>query len=558
MFRVLAADFAHETNTFSIVPTTLENFQRQCYIVGSTEIETARRGTKSGFGAAFEAADRFSWTLKSTVCASANPSGRLTNDCFESITKLLLAPLHESKFDGVLLMLHGAMVSESFEDAEGEILRRCRELVGPSVPIMVTLDLHGNITQAMADFASALIAVRTYPHIDFYEMAWKAAELLQRSMLGELRPATVLAKRPMLKGLDGGRTQAGPMRELIDRGEALEREGSMGLLVVSICAGFTAADIRDIGPSVTVSYDASNNPIAASSHTHDPTHQHDGGIVDQRRAAAQAIAEEFMDVAWETRAYTSVNHLSVSAAVELMLQRQQSRHACGTPSSSQPTSSSTLSPATSSPATVPLEEGLGMLLLAEVTDNPGSGHYGDATAVLWAMLQAQPALEDAVFYAIFDPDAVRQGMALGVGGRGAVKMGGRHDVTAGGGPIEVEGTVVSLTDGCFQSHGPICGGVWQTLGPSMLFRASCGVDICVISNNAQALDTSQVTSLGVDLAHKRVVVVKSAHHFRAHFGPYAQHIATVDGGGLGSVILASGTYVNARRPIWPLDKDMFE
>ncbi len=74
-------------------------------------------------------------------------------------------------------MLHGAMVSEEYEDSEGEILRRCRELVGPDIPIFVTLDLHGNITQQMVDHANCLIAVRTYPHIDFYEMAWKAADL---------------------------------------------------------------------------------------------------------------------------------------------------------------------------------------------------------------------------------------------------------------------------------------------------------------------------------------------------------------------------------------------
>src|SRR4029077_8597943 len=124
----------------------------------------------------------------------------------------------------------------------------------PDIPITVTLDLHANVTQKMADNASALIGFRTYPHIDMYERAWQGAELLQRAMQGEIRPRTVIARRPMLHGLDWGRTQKGPMAELIARGEALEASGDV--LAASICAGFALANIDDVGPSVTVTIDA--------------------------------------------------------------------------------------------------------------------------------------------------------------------------------------------------------------------------------------------------------------------------------------------------------------
>src|SRR4029077_18794872 len=123
----------------------------------------------------------------------------------------------------------------------------------PDIPITVTLDLHANVTRVMADNASALIAFRTYPHIDMYERAWQGAELLQRAMAGEIRPRTVIAGRPMLHGLDWGRTQKGPMAELIARGEALEQAGDV--LAVSVCAGFALSNIRDVGPSVTVTVD---------------------------------------------------------------------------------------------------------------------------------------------------------------------------------------------------------------------------------------------------------------------------------------------------------------
>jgi microcystin degradation protein MlrC len=245
--RVFTGEWAHETNTFSIVPTTVENFQRAHYLITDEDMLSRRKGTKTTIGATYESAEKYNWTLDTSISADANPTGKITNDTFEHICNLLVSKLEKGKYDGILLHLHGAMVTESYEDAEGEILRRIREIVGNDIPIVVTLDLHGNITTTMAKHASSLIAVRTYPHIDFYEMALKGADLLQRAMKGEVKLHTVIARRPQLKGLDGGKTHIGsPMRDLIDRGEALEALGGE-MLIVSVCSGFTAADIYDIG-----------------------------------------------------------------------------------------------------------------------------------------------------------------------------------------------------------------------------------------------------------------------------------------------------------------------
>jgi microcystin degradation protein MlrC len=488
-FKVLTGGIAHETNTFSIVPTTLDNFRARGNFLTGNEVVGARRGTRTAMGGSFESAEKYGWVLRHPIEASANPSGTVTDAAFETLAGLLLA--EAEGIDGALLHLHGAMVTESFEDGEGEILRRLRAKVGPEVPIVVTLDLHGNITQAMADNANALIAVRTYPHIDHYEQSLRGAELLQRAMQGEIKPRTVIAKRPMLKGLDGGRTQGGPMRELIDRGAALEEAGTV--LVVSVCSGFTASDIRDIGPSVTVTTDDNND-------------------------LGQRIAEEFMDHAWATRAYVSVRHRSPAEAVAYA-KSGEGQH-------DKP------------------------LVMADVTDNPGSGHYGDSTDLLRAMIAAD--LQNAAFYAIYDPEAVQQGIAIGVGRTGRITLGGKHDTRAGGAPLELDARVVSLTDGHFQVFGPMGGGVWRDYGPSMLIRVG-GIEIAVITNNGQATDTAQLTSLGCDPWRKATVAVKSNHHFRAAFQPLAREVITVDGGGLGSVILNSGKYERVRRPIWPLD-----
>src|SRR5947207_10589053 len=356
----------HETNTFSIQKTDMalwrcRDFHRD------NEIPAAFRGTRSALGATFEAADKYGWTLIHPVSANANPSGTVTDDAFEQIGGMMLKSAREQgPIDGVLLHLHGAMVVDSYEDGEGELLARLRRILGPEVPVVVTLDLHANVTQEMADNASALIAFRTYPHIDQYERAWQGAELLQRAMNGEVKPRTVIARRPMIYGLDRGRHQKGPMAELIGRGEALETSGEA--LVVSVCAGFSRANIHDVGPSVTVTADMARGDA---------------------RPHGKTVADDYMDHAWATRDYQSFTLLSVAEAV-----------ACAK---------------AGKPGDKPL-------VVADYTDNPGGGGYGDATAFLKGLVDA--GVESVAFHAICDPDAVIAGINAGLGMRTTIALGG--------------------------------------------------------------------------------------------------------------------------------------
>jgi microcystin degradation protein MlrC len=488
--RVLTARFMHETNTFSKVATDMAMVRRRDYHL-ENEIPEAFRGTRSAFGATFEAADKFGWSLVHPVSANPNPSGIVTDEAFEQIVAMILDAVDtKGPIDGVLLHLHGAMVSESHEDAEGEFLARLRQRLGSGVPIVVTLDLHANVTQQMADNSSALIAYRTYPHVDQHERAWQGAELLERSMQGEIRPQTVIARRPMIYGLDHGRTQRGPMAELIARGEALEHSGEV--LVVSVCAGFSRANIRDVGPSVTVTVD--------------------GDI-----ARGQTIAEEFMDHAWETRNFTTVKLLSVAEAVALARRGR--------------------------PGDKPL-------VVADYTDNPGGGGYGDATAFLKGLVEG--GVESVAFHAICDPEAVREAMRAGVGTQTTLSLGGKTDPLLGGAPLSLTGEVTCLTNGRFIAYGPMGGGVERNYGPSMVFRVG-GIDIIVITNNGQAVDLGQFTSLGLDPSRYRTVAVKSMQHFRAAFESIAREVVLVDTGALCSEIYTPELFTKVRRPVWPLD-----
>lgn len=493
MPRVLTARFMHETNTFSRVKTDMALIRRRDFHLGN-EIPAAFRGTRSALGATFEAADKYGWTLVHPVSANPNPSGIVADAAFEEIAGMILGAAEtKPPIDGVLLHLHGAMVTQSHEDAEGELLARLRAMLGAEAPIVATLDLHANVTRRMAENANALIAFRTYPHIDMYERAWQGAALLERAMKGEVRPATVIARRPMLHGLDWGRTQKGPMAELIARGGALEKEGKA--LAVSICAGFALANIHDVGPSVTVTINRLRGDAASG----------------------QAVAEDFMDRAWATRDYTTVHMLSVAEAVALAKQGK--------------------------PGDKPL-------VVADFTDNPGGGGYGDATAFLKGLVEG--GVERVAFHAICDPQAVQDGMRAGAGARITLTLGGKTDPAMGGGPLALEGEIVCLTNGKFIAWGPMGGGVERNYGPSMVFRTG-GIDVVVITNNGQATDLGQFTSLGIDPARYTTLAVKSMQHFRAAFEPIAREVVLVHTGGLCQVDYKPELYDKVRRPIWPLD-----
>lgn len=486
-FKVLVAEFMHETNTFSVQLTSEEVF-RNAGIYRGNEIPGGFRGTRTSMGAAFEAADRFGWQLTHPLVAHANPSGRVTDHAFELFAGEIVGAAQG--VDGVLLHLHGAMATESSDDGEGELLKRLRAKVGPDVPIVAVLDLHATLTQLMADSANALISYRTYPHVDMYERTWQAAELLERAMKREITPKVAVARRPILYALDGGRTTSPPFKELLRRGDELEARGEA--LVVSAQAGFSSADVHDIGPSVAVT---AND-----------------------RAKAQAIAEELMDFVWEQRHFSSIHFTPVAEAMRLAKEGE------GKPGKP--------------------------LVISDYSDNPGSGAYGDATNLLRAVLAAD--LQNVGFHAICDPQAAREAAAAGVGNTVTLKLGGKVDPTMGGGPLEVTGRVVTISDGHFIAYGPMGGGAWRNYGLSVMMRVG-GVELIIITHNGQATDLAQFTSLGIEPTRKSTLIVKSMQHFRAAFEPIARQVVEVDTGALSTRNFKERPYRKVRRPIYPLD-----
>lgn len=246
--RIATGVIFHESNTFFSQAMTLARFEEKELLYGE-QILDHWTGTCSEMGGFIEGAVRFGFELIPTVAAWGMPAGPLTSETFESLTDSLTSLLRQQMpFDGVLLSLHGAMVSERFPDADGEFLRRVREVIGPTTPLVVTLDYHANLTDEMVRWPDAMIGYDTYPHIDQAERGLEAAEIIWRMIHEGLRPRLALARRPLFPHILRQLTDRAPMAGAIALARELERAPDM--VSISVAAGFPYSDVPDAGFSV--------------------------------------------------------------------------------------------------------------------------------------------------------------------------------------------------------------------------------------------------------------------------------------------------------------------
>ncbi len=490
-YRVLIAQFMHETNTFSKLKTTLDDYRRRWLIEGEAMVPRFK-GTRNEVGGYIDSAAKYGWEPVYAVAANATPSGKLTRETWETIRdKILDAARKAGRLDAVCLSLHGAMVTETEDDAEGALLEALRGVIGPDVPMVATLDLHANATVKMARNANALVAFRTYPHIDGYDRAVQAAALVQDVLEGRKKPRCLLGQPAMLEGADHGRTtQPGLMRDLLARADGYEKEP--GINVVSIQVGFTWSDIPYTGPSIAVS--------------HEPSAE----------ARAKEITHELIDEIWRRREESTADYRPISDGIAAARAKSDKK---------------------------------GPLVIADGTDNPGGGGYNDTTPVLQALIDAR--IENAAVGTIYDPATVQQAIKAGVGTEIEVELGGHTD-PAMGAPVKGKAIVKMLSDGVFRNDGPMNAGVETNMGPTAVLRIG-GVDVVTISNRIQTTDLQVFKSQGIDPTAKDVLVVKSVQHFRAAYAPIARDIVLVDSGGICSPDISRLRFTKLRRPIWPLD-----
>jgi microcystin degradation protein MlrC len=260
MLRIAVGGLMHESNTFAASRTDLAAFEAGGLTMGD-EIATQWSEAHHEVGGFFEAASELGFEIAPTMFGWAAPSGPLTSEAYGTLSDRLIGSLRDAgPVDAVLLAMHGAMVAEDQDDGDGAIHSRVRDLIGPDRPLVVTLDYHGNVSPRMVAASNALIAYRTYPHVDQRARGRKAAEIAWNAAGGRIKPTQALSKPPLLIDLPAQETTREPLRTLMAELEDLDR--TRGLLDASILAGFPYADVATAGPSCVVVTD--NSPALAS------------------------------------------------------------------------------------------------------------------------------------------------------------------------------------------------------------------------------------------------------------------------------------------------------
>ncbi len=491
--KIVAARLNHETNTFSPVPTPLAAFGPDGPTFGAAAHAQAR-GTRTGLGAFIAAAEARDAQIVVAVNATANPSGRVHDEAFERMAASIVDAVREG-CDLILFDLHGAMATQSFDDGEGELLKRVRA-VAPHTPLAVALDLHGNISQAMVDHADLIVGFKTYPHIDMFETGAHAARLALRMLDSGRRPALAWAQPPLLSHTLRSATGAGAMQRAVQR--ALELE-AQGLQAVSVFAGFSLADIHDAGMSVVVV----------------------GDSPEQAQAAANALARQI----WDQRdgfVYTS------EALAESVAQARRLRD-------------------TASAA--------GPVLLLDHGDNVMSGGSCDTTTLLEECLRQ--GLRNIGMGPLADPQTVAQCIATGVGSEVSVELGNKTPLGLAGAqrpPLPLQARVRAIGDGRFRITGPIYTGEVWAMGRSVVLEHEAAT-IVVSERPMEPLDLGVFTSLGVDPQSFEYLVLKSRMYCRPAFGPIACGLVECDSRGVTGSDYGLFDFRRVRRPIHPLDAD---
>jgi len=251
MARIAVGGFQHETNTFAPLKATYEEFARGGGWPGlqrGSAILTAFAGMNIPIAGALKVLRAAGHELVPLVWASATPSAHVTEDAYERIAGMMLDDLKARlPVDAIYLDLHGAMVTEHIDDGEGELLRRVRALVGPSIPIAASLDLHANVTPQMVETADVMLAYRTYPHVDMAATGQRTAALLLTFLDTSKRYQNCIESLDFLIPLSWQCTMMEPAASIYRRLAEIEAETRT---ILSFTPGFPAADFHHCGAAV--------------------------------------------------------------------------------------------------------------------------------------------------------------------------------------------------------------------------------------------------------------------------------------------------------------------
>lgn len=363
--RIAVGGFQHETNTFAPVKADFRAFERADAwprLVAGEEMWDEIEGVHIPIAGACDVLKAAGAELVPLAWASATPSAHVTEDAYERITGLMLERLRAAlPVDAVYLDLHGAMVCEHHEDGEGELLRRVRQVVGPDMPITISLDLHANVTPEMVEHADLIDIYRNYPHTDMAETGARAARHLLTILGTGSKPAKAFRQADFLIPLQWGCTFHDPAQTLYEKN--LQEGFESGVMSLSFACGFPLADIHHCGPSVVAYANSQEDADEAA---------------DVMMAAVQAAESAFAGKIYKPDEAVRLGHNT---------------------GDNRP------------------------LVVADSQDNPGGGGPGDTTGMLRALLDA--GRQDALIGVFTDPETADKAHEVGIGGSFTARIGGK-------------------------------------------------------------------------------------------------------------------------------------
>lgn len=491
--RIAIGGILHESNSFSSTPTELAAFERGQLRRGD---EIVREWSESNHEVAgyLEGAAKFGFDPVPLMVAQATPAGPVTDETLDAFVDELVRGVTAGSFDGMLLALHGAMVTPAHPHADAEVIRRIRVAVGPQFPLVVTHDFHANMPPDLMAHSTALVSYKQNPHVDQRERGLKAAEIMAAIVSGKARPTQAMAKPPMLYNIRFQYTGVEPLLPIVEETKRLETQP--GILAASVAGGYQYADVPQVGPSVVV-------------------------VTDNDPQLAQREAQRLSDLLWATRDRLQLDLPDARAAVREAMAEEKAP-----------------------------------VVLVDMGDNVGGGSAADSTFVLaellaqkaqgWVVVIADP---EAVRQAI---DAgVGNSFSAAVGGktdqmhgspvtvRGSVKSlhNGRYIETEkrhGGQRYHDQGLTAVID---------VEGGTPDQ--PNLLM---------LTTKRAMPFSLHQLISCGIYPQRQKILVVKAAIAYRAAYEPIAARIIEMDTPGATAVNPKHFEFKRARRPLFGLDE----
>ncbi|WP_127586409.1 M81 family metallopeptidase [Paenibacillus koleovorans] len=490
--RVIFGGIIQESNTFSIARSGMDDFV-QNYVLVDEEL-SASKGRNEYGGLMKAAMERGANLLPTMAAASATSSGRIPRATVGALTGLLY-PRIQARLakgcDGIFLTLHGAWSGEDEDDLCGELLAAVREMAGPEMPIVVTLDSHANVTEKIISSVNALVGYRTFPHVDYWETGYRAAHLLFDIIEGKRHPVIAYRKVPMIVQAENHMTSRGPMRELWQQAEEGERTGRS--TITSLFAVQPWLDVKEMGCSVVVIGER------------------------EQQADAEEEAELLARLFWDKRSSFDAELYSVGRVLDFIRDQNPS----------------------------------GPVIVSDSADSPGAGSPGDSNYVLRELLRLDADQWLRAQLSLFDAAAARVAVAAGEGRTVRLRVG--HSVSTDfGEPLEIEGTVVKISDGRFQYSGGFVPGSEAQMGHSAVIAIGT-LSLLLIEQSVFTGDPAMYRSVGLEPANADFVLVKSAAQFRFEYEKLSEHIFILDTPGASTANLHGLPFRHIPRPMYPFD-----